>query len=118
MTTPSFFREQLTEILNQAAALPAYPGWIITKRDRQMQNSARYPSLHGQGVFITGVPLALAPHWSRIQRARRPRDVADLNLEAGSLGGGTGRGARFAHIDLTDTSALQQAISDADSAST
>ena len=44
---------------------------------------------------------------------------ADINRGAGSaLVEELGGAPRFAHIDLTDTSALQQAISDADKAST
>ena len=85
-----------------------------------MQNSARYPSLHGQGVFITGGATGIGAalvHAFNEQGARVT--FADLNREAGSaLVEELGGAPRFAHIDLTDTSALQQAISDADKAST
>ena len=84
-----------------------------------MQDSARYPSLHGQGVFIiggaTGIGAALVRAFNE-QGAQVT--FADLNLEAGSaLVGELDDAPQFAHIDLTDTSALQQAISDANNRS-
>lgn len=84
-----------------------------------MQNSARYPSLHEQGVFITGGATGIGAALVRafIKQGARVT-FADLNEGAGSaLVEELGGAPRFAHIDLTDTSALHQAITEADQAS-
>lgn len=84
-----------------------------------MQNSARYPSLREQGVFITGGATGIGAALVRafIKQGARVT-FADLNEGAGSaLVEELGGAPRFAHIDLTDTSALHQAITEADQAS-
>ena len=84
-----------------------------------MQNSAHYPSLHEQGVFITGGATGIGAALVRafIKQGARVT-FADLNEGAGSaLVEELGGAPRFAHIDLTDTSALHQAITEADQAS-
>jgi NAD(P)-dependent dehydrogenase (short-subunit alcohol dehydrogenase family) len=77
-----------------------------------MQDSAQYPSLHGQGVFITGGATGIGAALVRAFNEQGARvTFADINQDAGSaLVTELGGRPQFAHIDLTDTSALQMAI--------
>ena len=81
-----------------------------------MQDSARYPSLQGQGVFITGGATGIGAALVRAFNEQGARvTFADINVEAGSaLVTELGGAPQFAHFDLTDTLALQRAITDAD----
>ncbi len=84
-----------------------------------MQDSARYPSLQGQGVFITGGATGIGAALVRAFNEQGARvTFADINVEAGSaLVTELGGAPQFAHFDLTDTLALQRAITDADNRS-
>ena len=77
-----------------------------------MQDSAQYPSLHGPGVFITGGATGIGAALVRAFNEQGARvTFADINQDAGSaLVTELGGRPQFAHIDLTDTSALQMAI--------
>ena len=84
-----------------------------------MQDSARYPSLQGQGVFITGGATGIGAALVRAFNEQGARvTFADINVEARSaLVTELGGAPQFAHFDLTDTLALQRAITDADNRS-
>jgi NAD(P)-dependent dehydrogenase (short-subunit alcohol dehydrogenase family) len=84
-----------------------------------MQDSARYPSLQGQGVFITGGATGIGAALVRAFNEQGARvTFADINAQAGSaLEAELGGAAQFVLFDLTDTLALQRAITDADNRS-
>lgn len=84
-----------------------------------MQDSARYPSLQGQGVFITGGATGIGAALVRAFNEQGARvTFADINAQAGSaLEAELGGAAQFVLFDLTDALALQRAITDADNRS-
>ena len=84
-----------------------------------MQDSAQYPSLHGQAVFITGGATGIGAALVRAFNEQGARvTFADINAQAGSaLEAELGGAAQFVLFDLTDTLALQRAITDADNRS-
>ena len=80
-----FLSRAVNRNIGWAAALPGLPWLDHNQRDRQMQNGARYPSLHGQGVFITGGATGIGAALVRAFNEQGARvTFADLNLEAGS----------------------------------
>lgn len=77
-----------------------------------MQNTAHYPSLSDQGVFITGGATGIGAAMVRAFCAQGARVAfADLNATAATeLVLALGNMPQFFHVDVTDTDALQQAI--------
>jgi NAD(P)-dependent dehydrogenase (short-subunit alcohol dehydrogenase family) len=77
-----------------------------------MQNTAHYPSLSGQGIFITGGATGIGAAMVRAFCAQGARVAfADLNTTAATeLVQELENLPQFFHVDVTDTDALQQAI--------
>jgi len=84
-----------------------------------MSEYAKYPSLIGQLVFITGgatgigaaMVEAFAEQGARV--AFVDLDSAPANILVSKLEKSTGTGPWFRQLDVTDTDALQEAIRDA-----
>ena len=74
---------------------------------------AHYPSLQGRGVLITGGASGIGAAMARAFHAQGARvAVLDWDAEAGAALAQALPGLIFAHCDVTDTPALQAAISE------
>ena len=80
-----------------------------------MQNGARYPSLVDQGIFITGGATGIGAALVRAFAEQNAQvTFVDLQQEAGdALVAKLGDRVTFHRLDITDTDALQQAVTDA-----
>ena len=80
-----------------------------------MQNGAQYPSLAGQGIFITGGATGIGAALVRAFAEQNAHvTFVDLQQEAGAaLVAELDDRVTFHRLDITDTDVLQQAVTDA-----